>query len=180
MKKKSNPGRVLLTMLALLFISGASAEVTDTSFYGFTCKTSVIVKASNDSLFRYLTRDVSKWWDPAHTYSGNATNLVLQSKANGCFCEKLENGGSVHHMTVVYVEPGRTLRMIGGLGPLQAMAVNGSLTFQLDPEGTETRLTMTYTVGGYNPGGFGKLAPIVDMVLGVQVNRLKTFAEEKP
>lgn len=36
---------------------------------------------------------------------------------------------------------------------------------------------MNYNVGGYMPGGFVSLAPVVDGVLAIQVKRLKTFAE---
>jgi hypothetical protein len=39
-----------------------------------------------------------------------------------------KNQGGVRHMQVVYVDPGKTLRMIGGLGPLQSMAATGSMT----------------------------------------------------
>src|SRR5690606_29347088 len=33
--------------------------------------------------------DVAKWWDPEHTYSGDARNLSLEPQVRGCFCERL-------------------------------------------------------------------------------------------
>jgi uncharacterized protein YndB with AHSA1/START domain len=152
------------------------ASVTDTSFYGFTSKQVLVIKASPDTLYRTFT-DIGRWWDPEHTYSGKAANLSLEPFAGGCFCELLANGGGVHHMTVLYVDPGKIIRLEGGLGPLQAMAVTGIMTvlFTKIPEGT--KLTITYTVGGYSPGGLVKLASAVDNVLGLQVTRLKEVAE---
>jgi hypothetical protein len=126
-----------------------------------------------------LLRDVGRWWDPAHTYSGKAENLSLDGRAGGHFLEMLENGGSIIHMTVVYAAPGKTLRLVGGLGPLQAFAVNGSMTWQFEPEGAGTRVEVIYVVGGYMPGGLQKMAPAVDKVLGEQLQRLKIFIEKK-
>jgi uncharacterized protein YndB with AHSA1/START domain len=168
---------VLTAVLLILCIPVLKAEITDSTFYGFTVKTEVTVNQNPDSLFKYLTRDVGQWWDPQHTFSGKATNLIIQPKANGCFCERLENGGSVRHMTIVFVEPGKMLRMTGGMGPLQSMAVEGSMTFQFKSSGAETVLTLTYTVGGYAPGGMAKLAPVVDQVLDQQMQRLRVYAE---
>ena len=82
-------------------------------------------------------------------------------------------------MTVIYADSGKMLRMSGGLGPLQALAVTGTMTFTfVDTNGT-TRLELTYTVGGYlaGPDGIGALAKPVDAVLTGQVMRLKRFAE---
>jgi uncharacterized protein YndB with AHSA1/START domain len=169
----------LLSLIGNFFLLAVAgkAEVTDSTFYGFTVKTELTVRQNPDSLFKYLVRDVGLWWDPQHTFSGSATNLIIQPKANGCFCERLENGGSVRHMTIVFVEPGKILRMTGGMGPLQGMAVEGAMTFQFKPSGAETVLTLTYIVGGYAPGGMAKLAPMVDQVLDEQMQRLRVYAE---
>ena len=71
-------------------------------------------------MYNSIVDDVGLWWDSSHTFSGNAENLSIDDKAGGCFCENLENGGSVRHLEVVFVDPGKTLRMIGGLGPLSS------------------------------------------------------------
>ena len=70
------------------------------------------------------------------------------------------------------------IRLSGALGPLQAEAVIGTLTFKLSPEGSNaTRLTLTYVVGGYVRAGADTLAPKVDEVLALQVLNLKSAAE---
>ena len=67
---------------------------------------------------------------------------------------------------------------MGALGPLQESGVSGSLTFDLAERVGGTDLTMTYSVGGYRPGGFETLAPLVDSVLAVQVKRFKAYVEK--
>ena len=44
--------------------------------------------------------DVGKWWDPEHTYSGDARNLTLEPFVRGCFCEKLSLYAGIEHATV--------------------------------------------------------------------------------
>jgi hypothetical protein len=103
--------------------------------------------------------------------------MTIDARAGGCFCEKLANGGSVQHMTVILAEPGKTLRMRGALGPLQEQAVVGTITWTLTEAGPRTRVEMTYVVGGYMRGGLEPVAKIVDTVLGTQVQRLKQYIE---
>jgi len=121
--------------------------------------------------------DVGDWWNSGHTYSGDAHNLRIEEKAGGCFCEKLAGGGSVHHMSVLYFQPGKMLRLGGGLGPLQGIASAGSMTIQLSAANGATKLDMTYSVAGYFPAGMNTWAAPVDSVLTEQFTRLKNYVE---
>ena len=155
----------------------AAAEVIDSSPAGFTVSKTVTINASADTVWETL-RAPQRWWAKDHTWSGDSANLYMDSQATGCFCEKLPGRGSVAHARLIFVDKGKLLRMEGAFGPLQAMAVTGVMTFELTPNGDNaTTLKMTYTVGGYMPGGLDKLAPVVDEVLGQQVDGLKTVAE---
>lgn len=170
---------VLSTIIVMSLCHPATvrSEVVDSTAHGFTVKTVVTIAADEAKVYHDLVANVGVWWDPAHTYSHNARNLSITDKAGGCFCEKLKDGGSVQHMRVVFAEPGKALRMHGGLGPLQALAVDGSLTWELKKSGKGTELTVTYAVGGYRPGGLAALAAPVDNVLREQVMRLQKFIE---
>lgn len=119
--------------------------------------------------------DIAKWWDPEHTYSGDARNLSLEPVVRGCFCEKLGLYAGIEHLHVVYALPAKTLRFAGALGPLQEFGVNGSLTIQIEPAGGGSRLTVTYNVGGQADRPLSEWAPIVDEVLAGQVRRLSRF-----
>jgi hypothetical protein len=88
------------------------------------------------------------------------------------------DGGGVEHGRVVYVAPGKLLRLTSSLGPLQELGVRGNWTWQIAPNGQGSTVTMTYAVGGYAQGGLDALAGPVDQVLSQQVASLKAHAEK--
>ena len=165
-----------LLLIAALTLPSARADVTDSAATGFTIKITADIHAAPADVYRRLLR-VGEWWSSNHTFSGDAHNLSIEERPMGCFCEKLPNGGAVRHMEVVFLQPGTVLRLSGALGPLQAMAANGSMTFQLSPTSSGTKLDFTYAVTGYSPQGMNSLAPIVDKVLTEQITRFKNYAE---
>src|SRR5258708_17943821 len=122
---------MIRSLIALALLSStARAEVADSAQGGFTVKQTVTVTAPAAKAWAALL-DVKTWWDKGHTWSGDAANLSLEAApGGGCFCEKLPGGGGVRHMTVVFVDPGKLLRMTGGLRPLQAMPVPALMTLQ--------------------------------------------------
>ena len=165
-----------LVVLSILGVQSANAEVVDVSPTGFALKIVVRVAAPPERVFAALVQP-AKWWDSEHTFSGSAANLTLDANAGGCFCETLPNGGSVVHQTIVFVVPGKVLRMRGALGPFQASGVEGSLTWSLAPAGSETELTVTNDIGGHMIGGFGEWPRRADAMISGQVARLKKFVE---
>src|SRR5215475_2054490 len=153
--------RVSAKSLGVLLFSAAaavSAEVVDVGDNGFAIRETATVPADPARAWSALV-EVGKWWDPAHTYSGDAANLSIDPKPQGCWCEKLPGKGGVEHMTVLFADPGKLLRFSGGLGPLQSMAVAGVMTWTFAPAAGGTAVEVTYSVGGYNRGGFKDLAP---------------------
>jgi uncharacterized protein YndB with AHSA1/START domain len=169
--------RVLLPLLLLAPAVPAGAKVVDSAPDGFTVQSTAIIAAAPQRVYRNLIDDVGRWWSSEHTFSRTASNLFIEGHAGGCFCERLPNGGDARHMVVVFADPYRLLRLQGGLGPLQNLAVVGTLTFTFVPEGAGTRVTLVYTVGGYRPGGLAELAPSIDRVLTEQLERLARFVE---
>ena len=163
---------LIFALLGLLLAVPAGAELTDTSAAGFTCRTTHDIAAPPQRVWDAMTGEVGRWWNKDHTWSGDAANLFLDPVAGKEFGERLPGGGSVTHMDVIHAAPGRMLRLRGGLGPLQAMAVVGVLTVELVPSGTGTRLTATYVVGGYTAGGLAEIASAVDGVISEQFIRL--------
>src|SRR5713226_4851354 len=100
----------------------AKADVVDSAPNGFTIKVTLQIQAPPKDVYRQLIHNVGDWWSSAHTFSGDAHNLSIEEKPMGCFCEKLPNEGSVRHMEVVYLAPGKALVLSGALGPLQSLA----------------------------------------------------------
>jgi len=168
-------GGVVLGAWALLFTGPAAAEVVQSADTGFTVSHKLSIAAAPARVWEALIHP-GLWWEGAHTYSGDAKNLTLDARAGGCWCEKTASGG-VEHMRVVYVAAPATLRLLGGLGPLQAMPVTGVMTIELKPVGAGTEANFTYAVAG--PGGLAPVAAPVDGVLGSQWARLKAAAEKR-
>jgi uncharacterized protein YndB with AHSA1/START domain len=156
--------------------STARADVVDSAAGGFTVRQTITVAAPAAKAWGALL-DVRSWWDKSHTWSGDAANLSIDPTPGGCFCEKLPGGGGVRHMTVVYADPNKLLRLTGGLGPLQDMAVTGVLTFKLTEAQGKTTLEMTYKIGGYASTGLAGLARPVDGVIGEQLAHWKHKVE---
>jgi len=154
----------------------ASAAVEDQAQNGFTIAETAVIAAPPGRVYEALLVP-AHWWSSEHTYSHNAGNLSLDAHAGGCWCETLPGGGSVQHLVVANVIPGKLLRLRGALGPLQGMAVDGAMTFALHAASSGTELTLTYAVGGYSKGGFGELSGAVDSVLAEQTARLKRLVE---
>ncbi len=166
------------TLLCILPVRLIHAEVADSAPGGFTVKHELQLSASAEAVYRAIVKDVGLWWDPAHTFSQNSGNLYIEARPNGCFCERLGKEAGVRHLEVVFAQPGKRLRLSGGLGPLQAMALTGSMDWELTTSGNGTRLDFYYRVGGYYPAGLDKLAPAVDGVLNGQLQRLKGYIEK--
>ena len=172
----------MLTTVALgaALLAGAAnsgralAEVTDKSAAGFEVTEKATIAASSAKVWDALMHP-ARWWDPKHTWSGDAKNLAFDPY--GCFCETLKKG-AVRHLSIVYADGATQLRLFGALGPLQFTGASGHLAYVLKPAGDKTELTLTYDVGGYAKGGLAEtLAGPVDMVLGQQVARLKKQLE---
>jgi hypothetical protein len=159
-----------------LIACAASAEVVSVAGGGFEVREKLRVAAAPAQVYAALLTP-SRWWDPKHSYSGDASNITLEAKAGGCWCERIPDGGAVEHMVVTYLAPNKALRLRGALGPLQAMGLAASLTVSLAPAGAGTDLTFDYAVGGYSKDGFDDLSQGVDEVLGAQAARLKRLIE---
>jgi len=162
-------------LFLLFLITGIStptnSEVLDKSASGFTIESSVAVDRPIEEAYQQFL-NVGEWWDGDHSWFGSATNFYIEPQVGGCFCE-VDGDRQAQHMVVSFIEPNQEVRMLGGLGPLQMMGVNGAMSwsFAMDENGLTT-ITHRYTVSGYYKDGLDKLAPIVDAVQTGQLMRL--------
>ena len=163
-----------LAYLALVsfLILPAGAEVLSSSSNGFVIQLETTVNAKPSRAYHQFL-NVAQWWDAAHTYYGKSQNLSIDAVAGGCFCE-VSGDKQVLHMTITYVDPGKEIRMTGGLGPLQMLGVQGGMSWKFElMENNTTKITHRYQVGGYMDGGLDKLASIVNQVQAGQLEQLR-------
>ncbi|MBU2970456.1 SRPBCC domain-containing protein [Pseudoalteromonas sp. C2R02] len=167
-----------LLILLFFFSSSLFAEVIQKDKHGFKIIIKKTVNVSSSATYKQFL-NISQWWNKDHTWFGKSENLTLEPKAGGCFCEK-SKGREVLHMTVSYVDPNTELRMIGGLGPLQIMGVQGGMSWKFSAiTQTKTEIIHTYQVVGFMPEGLDKLAAVVDKVQSSQVDSLITQLNSK-
>jgi len=162
-------------LLAFSATQPTRAEVRNPAADGFVSLHSLEIAASPARTWAALG-SIGRWWNSAHTWSGDARNLRLKTEAGECFCERWKDG-SVEHGRVLMARRDTLLRLHALLGPVQAMAVNATLTFTLKPMEEGTRLEVEYRVNGSSASGLDTLAPAIDRVIGEQAGRLKRFTE---
>ena len=167
-------------VIAALIVTPAQAEVVVLTDDAFVTRDSVTVEADLREAWLHLISP-GKWWNEAHTFSGDAANLMLRPQAGGCFCETIPPkdtvnqiglAGSVEHMRVILAMPDQALRMNGALGPLQSEPVNGVLTVTLAESEAGTRLVFEYAVAGYMRYETPPISKAVDGVISEQMMSL--------
>lgn len=161
-----------LVCCLLLVCQGANGDVSKVYAQGFDLHIEIEVK-SGTAWQKFL--QVQNWWDLNHSWFGPDSIFNLDSIAGGCLCER-KRKQSVQHMKVIYVDPGREMRLGGALGPLQTMALRGLLTMRFTPlENGKTRIEQIYKIRGVTEQGFDNLSKIVDKVQTDQMQRLENY-----
>lgn len=160
---------------AVAAAGAAQAEVKQSAADAFLVEHRAELRAAPAELYAAIGR-VGQWWSPPHTWSGDPANLSLELRAGGCFCERW-SGGEAEHLRVGQVQGDRLVRLLGGLGPLQALGLQGVLEFRIEPAAAGSSLVLSYRVSGDSLHQLGELAPVVDAVLAEQFARLSRFAE---
>ena len=172
-------GAATILMIGLVVAGAeAGADVLDASPTGFTLENSRDVDVDATTIWSALIDEVDRWWPKDHTWWGVESRLTIDPRAGGCFCEAAGERYA-RHMAIVFVEPPRLLRMVGGLGPLQGMGVDGVMEWRITSVEGGTRITLHYRAGGYTPDNLGEFAPVVDQVQAVQLGGLADFVAGK-
>lgn len=174
--------RSLCLLGAALLFGGlhapARSEVKDQAPNGFTLENSQWVPVDPGTAWKAFVHDVGRWWPADHSWWGDASKLSISEKAGGCFCE-IDGAQQAWHMTVTFVDPGKLMRMTGGLGPLQGMGLDGALEWRFVEEKGGTRITLWYRAGGYTPDDLSKFVPVIDKVQGLQLGGLADYLRKQ-
>jgi len=170
--------------VGLLAFSGAiRAELTSVGPGGFAVKHVFTSQQQPAAVYQALL-NISQWWHPDHSWSGDAANLYIREELGGCFCERLpaasgnddapaSPAGSVEHLRIFHLNPNREIRLDGSLGPLSEMPVQGRMIWKIEAGESGSTVTFSYLVHGFLEGGFEGIAGAVDGVIGQQASRLE-------
>lgn len=165
--------RLLLAALSAVssaaLAGAAAAEVTARSENGFSLSFERPVTASAEAVLEAVGRPAA-WWSDAHTYSGSASNISVDLRPGGCWCEALPGGGVKHAEALLVWPEQRMVLFDAPFGPLQSMGVDAVLTMTwVDAAEGGRTLKWTFVVNG--PGA-GAMADPVDGVMAEQFGRL--------
>ena len=162
--------RLLLAAALSAAAAPVSAEVTDRSDNGFTLSYERAVPASDAAILAAIGRPAA-WWSDAHTYSGSASNISVDLRPGGCWCEALPGGGVKHGEAVLIWPERRLIRFDAPFGPLQSIGADAvlTMTWAKADGGASQMLKWTFVVAG--PGA-GAMADPIDGVMSEQFGRL--------
>jgi uncharacterized protein YndB with AHSA1/START domain len=163
---------------AALAAAPASAAVREVQPNGFVIVHEAVVPRAAAVQWDALV-DWGGWWPDAHSYSGKADNFDLDVEPDGELEEEWD-GGSVLHGSVLQAQTAKLLRLSAAFGPLQALPVQGVLDIALKPEGSATRVTLTYRVGGPPWLKLEQYAAPVDQVFAEAFARLIKHSARPP
>lgn len=168
--------RIMIAAACFALAAGAAqAEIAERTDTGFRTRNAIEIAATPAKTYAALA-DIGRWWDSAHTYSGQASNLSLKLEPGACFCEALPKGGGVRHGVVALAWPEQgVLRLEAALGPLQGEGAVGALTFTIKPKGEGVEVVQTYHVGGLRPASAKAFPDPVDQVLKTQLTRFAKY-----
>ncbi len=157
--------RPLMLVLALalsgLMTSPVAAEIVSRSENAFTLRFEDQTRLGPAGVARAFS-EVNLWWDPAHSYTGNAANLSLDLTPGGCWCEAMPDGTRFDHGRVLSEVYGE-IRLHAPFGPLRSMATRADLIVTWPLVDGVVTPTWTFIVEG---PGVGALAEPVDGVIG--------------
>ena len=175
--------RIAMIVASLLAASAGQAKVVETGAERFVTRDTASVKTAPLATWLALIKP-GEWWNPQHSWSGDAKNMTLTPQGGGCFCERIPVGdtgnssameGSARHAEVLQAFPMKVLRMRGGFGPLQGEPATGVLTITLKEVPGGTRILWEYNVGGPMRYKVAEIAPAVDAVMTEQLKRLQAY-----
>ncbi|MBI2261144.1 MAG: ATPase [Caulobacterales bacterium] len=170
--------RLLLAAIVCAAAGPASAEIVARSDNGFSLSFERRVPASPEAVLNALALP-GAWWSDAHTYSGSASNITVDLRPGGCWCEALPGGGVKHAEAVLVWPEQRMVRFDAPFGPLQDIGVDAVLTMTWADaaDGSGLALKWTFVVSGT---GAGAMAGPVDGVLAEQFGRFAGHLSTAP
>lgn len=167
--------RYFICTVFILFITcEINAKVIKSSEDGFIIEHQIKTDADIAEVFKTMTKDVGKWWNSEHTYSGQAENMLIDKD---CFCERWDGNKVSHLDTTSWIENSQIV-FEGAQGPLRELGLHGSMIWSLSENNPGTTVTWQYYVHGFSTVDIADFANVVDGVLSTQIESMGKLLEE--
>jgi uncharacterized protein YndB with AHSA1/START domain len=103
----------------------------------------VAIEATPAKVWKALTEDLAAWW-PAEFYTGGEDGhrtIALDAVPGGLMKETREDGAGLVWGTVMAIEPGRQLQVLGATFPNWGGPTVSFITWRVEEDGSGSRLT---------------------------------------
>lgn len=112
-----------------------------------TVKCDFFYSADITAVWKYLTEDLTLWWDKDHFSNPLSTKMILELFPGGRMLETDENGNGILWYNVISVEYLKQIDLHGTLFPKFGGPAHSfmSLAFTKLPQGTTLEITDIYT-----------------------------------
>jgi len=132
----------------------------------------VVIKAAPPRVFNAVTKETRAWWGPPYLYTKLAENVILEPKLGGRFYEVWGTGQGRLWGIITQIRKNEWIEITGTIG--MKGAVQGIVSFSLEPKGESTLVTLTHhAIGQITEDTRSGYATGWKDLLG----RLKTFIE---
>ncbi|WP_116366434.1 SRPBCC family protein [Parahaliea mediterranea] len=165
-----HPTGLFLSLWLLLFAPLLRAEVVSASDTHFVLQHSARSTLDTAALWQRLIHP-ARWWNPAHSYAGDAKALSLEARAGGLWLEQWQ-GGSVAHGRVLMVREGTLLRLEAPFGPLQGLGAYTVWTITLEADGEGSKVHFREVAQAPPGSDMAAMAAAVDQVKSDAISRL--------
>lgn len=109
----------------------------------------VVIDASRERVWQAIIERPDAWWiSDLRCVSADST-ISLDAQAGGHLIERDDAGGSLLWFTVIAVEPGKSINMVGSLAPPWGGPSQGFLNIALEEHDGQTTVKMTNSHHGH-------------------------------
>jgi uncharacterized protein YndB with AHSA1/START domain len=105
-------------------------------------------KATPKQVWKALTTDINKWWQPDFFGSPSSKRYVFDTKLGGTMREEGRKGAGLVWGTVQGIEPGKSVLVVGHTVPRFGGPNTATMEFALKPTKGGCDLTLTHAVFG--------------------------------
>jgi uncharacterized protein YndB with AHSA1/START domain len=102
----------------------------------------VVIKAAPPRVFNAVTKEIAAWWGAPYLYTKLAKNVVLEPKLGGRVYEVWGTGQGRLWGTITQIRKNEWIEITGTIG--MKGAVQGIVSFSLEPKGESTLVTLTH------------------------------------
>ena len=111
----------------------------------FTGELEITIAAPRETVWRALVEQLDAWWSRDYCATAGPQKMTLEARAGGHLIEEGADGAAVMWFTVLAIEPGSSLDLIGHISPAYGGPATSMLRLALTSGATEAETVLRVT-----------------------------------